>query len=99
VVALLPFVVPEVGVSVRSALLLLFLGAVQIAGAYALFLYGIRHVTAARAALVGMLEPVANPLWVLLALGERPRGTAVVGGFVVLSAIAWRTVLAARTER
>jgi drug/metabolite transporter (DMT)-like permease len=40
-----------------------------------------------------MLEPVANPIWVLLFLGEKPALTSVAGGLVVLSSIAWRTLI------
>lgn len=91
---LIPFVVGGPAVSPRSAALLFLLGAVQVAGAYALFVRGIRHVPATQASLVGMLEPVMNPVWVFLVLGETPRRTAIAGGCVVLGAIAWRTVTA-----
>jgi drug/metabolite transporter (DMT)-like permease len=40
-----------------------------------------------------MLEPVANPIWVLLFLGERPSPYAIAGGVVVLTAIAWHTMM------
>jgi drug/metabolite transporter (DMT)-like permease len=54
-------------------------------------------VTATEASIVGTLEPIANPLWVLLFLGERPTVYAVIGGAIVLAAIAWRTLAAGRT--
>jgi len=95
-VALLPFVGPAFGVSTRSAAILLFLGVVQIAGAYLLFLRGLSHVPATRAALVGMVEPVANPCWVFLLLGETPRPLSLVGGAIVLAAVAWRTLSSGR---
>jgi drug/metabolite transporter (DMT)-like permease len=90
--AVLPFVAPDLSLSVRSATVFSFLGVFQLAGAYALFVRGIRHVTATEASLIGMLEPIANPLWVFLFLGERPALMALVGGIVVLGAIAWRTL-------
>jgi len=90
--ALAPLVVRDPWLSARSAVILALLGTVQIAAAYALFLRGLHHVSATRAALIGMLEPVANPLWVLLFLGEAPSFFAVAGGAVVLAAIAWRTL-------
>ena len=93
---LVPFVAGGPAVSPRSAVILGLLGAVQVAGAYALFVRGIRHVPAARASLLGMVEPVLNPLWVLLVLGETPRPTAIAGGGIVLAAIAWRTVVGER---
>ena len=48
-------------------------------------------VTATEASLTGMLEPVANPIWVLLFLGERPSAFAIAGGVVVLPGPPGRT--------
>ena len=69
---------------------------IQIAGAYALFVEGIKHVTATQASLIGMLEPIANPIWVFLFLREMPRPFAIAGGAIVLAAIAWRTLAGGR---
>jgi len=90
--ALLPFVFHDLALTPKSFLVLLFLGVIQIGLAYALFVRGLEHVTATQASLTGMLEPVANPLWVFLLLGERPSAFAIAGGLVVLAAIAWHTV-------
>jgi drug/metabolite transporter, DME family len=90
--ALLPFVAGDLALTARSAAILLFLGVFQLAGAYVLFVRGLRHVTATQASLLGMLEPIANPVWVFLFLGERPGIFALAGGAVVLAAIAWRTL-------
>jgi len=47
-----------------------------------------------------MIEPIANPVWVFLVLGERPAPLAVLGAAVVLGAIAWHTsALAPPTSR
>jgi len=94
---LLPFVAGDLSLSPKSAAVLGLLGSVQLAGAYILFVKGIKHVTATQASLVGMAEPIANPIWVYLFLGEKPSGWAVTGGIVVLAAIGWRT-LAAPTD-
>jgi drug/metabolite transporter (DMT)-like permease len=53
---------------------------------------GLKHVTATEASLTGMLEPVANPVWVLLFLGEKPSVFAIAGAVIVLAAIAWHTM-------
>ena len=87
-----PWTWPRWNLRTAGLLLLLFLGVVQIAGAYVLFVRGLRSVPAAEASLIGMLEPIANPLWVFLLLGERPRPAALVGGLLVLAAVAWRTL-------
>lgn len=89
---LLPFVHRDLAVSTQSAAVLTFLGVIQIAGAYALFVQGLKHVTATQASLVGMLEPISNPIWVFLFLGERPGVASILGGAIVLSSIAWRTL-------
>ncbi|HYB52607.1 MAG TPA: DMT family transporter [Thermoanaerobaculia bacterium] len=94
-VCLLPFVFDRLALSGRSAAILLFLGIVQLALAYALFVRGLQHVTATRASLIGMLEPICNPIWVFLFLGERPGVFAILGGTIVLAAVAWRTFGAA----
>ena len=89
----LPFVGEDLALTRRSLLVLLFLGIFQIALAYFLFTRGLAHVPATQASLTGMLEPVSNPVWVFLFLGERPSLYAVAGGIIVLSAIAWRTLI------
>lgn len=75
---------------------LVFLGVVQIGFAYLLFGFGVAHVQALEASLIGMLEPVLNPVWVFLFLGETPGWWAVLGGAVIVAAVAARTVA---TER
>jgi drug/metabolite transporter (DMT)-like permease len=89
--ALAPIVYDQIP-GTRDLVILALLGTIQLATAYVLFVLGIRHVPAAEASLVSMLEPIANPVWVFLAFGERPSGYALVGGVVVLAAIAGRTL-------
>jgi len=43
------------------------LGTVQMALAYGLFANGVRHIKAQEASLISLIEPVLNPIWVLLA--------------------------------
>jgi DME family drug/metabolite transporter len=90
--AILPFVSHDLALTMKSFLVLLLLGIFQIGVPYALFVRGLQHVTATQASLTGMLEPVANPIWVFLFLGERPSVFALFGGAVVLAAIAWHTL-------
>lgn len=79
-----------------DAAALVFLGVVQIGLAYVCFTFAIARITALEAALVGMLEPVLNPVWVFLVLDERPGWWAVAGGAVIIAAIVVRTWHAAR---
>ncbi len=90
--ALLPFVWRDLALTAHSFGVLLFLGLFQIGLPYVLFVRGLKYVTATQASLTGMLEPIANPLWVFLFLGERPSAFAIAGAAVVLCAIAWHTM-------
>jgi drug/metabolite transporter, DME family len=90
--ALLPFVAHDLALTMKSLVALVFLGVFQIGLAYAAFVKGLKYVRATEASLTGMLEPVANPIWVLLFLGERPSPFAIAGAVVVLAAIAWHTL-------
>ncbi len=91
-VVLFPFVRTQLAVPAKEGVVLVLLGVVQIGVAYALFVRGLKHVTATEAALVGMLEPISNPVWVFLFIGERPSAFSILGAVIVLSAIAWRTL-------
>ncbi len=90
--ALIPAVAGDWAVTPKSFGALAFLGVFQIGLAYAAFVQGLKHVTATEASLTGMLEPVANPVWVLLFLGEKPSAFAIAGAVIVLAAIAWHTM-------
>lgn len=88
----LPFAFDHLALDGRGILLVLFLGIVQLGFAYVLFVRGLAVVPAAEASLLGMLEPMFNPLWAFLGLGERPSAWALLGGAIVLAAVAGRTV-------
>jgi len=69
---------------------LFYLGVVQQGLSLALYAWAIRRARALTAILVMTLEPVLNPLWVALGLGEIPGPWALAGGAVVLLAVTWR---------
>ena len=76
----------------RSWAGLLLLGVVQMGTPYFLFSMAVRHVPAVTAILVPMIEPVLNPLWVLLLLGEAPSPMAIAGGAIILGTVAARSI-------
>ncbi|MFZ5497141.1 MAG: DMT family transporter [Verrucomicrobiota bacterium] len=78
---------------------LALLGIVQLGVAYLLYAKAIRHVTALEAVLIPVAEPILNPVWVLLAHGERPGRFALLGGVIVLGAVTLRAVAGLRTAR
>ena len=89
----LPFAVSELpGLLTPRALGIgLYLGLVQMGLAYILFARGIATTSAASASLVATLEPVLSPLWVMLGTGEKPGSLAMLGGGVVVAAVALRS--------
>jgi len=82
---------PEM-LTAQGAGVLLYLGIVQLGLAYFLFVRGVRRVPAAEASLISMLEPVLNPVWVLIGFGERPGRWALAGGAIVIAAVVVRTL-------
>lgn len=75
-----------------SLVALLLLGVFQLGIPYLLYARAIRHVTALEAVLIPVIEPILNPIWVLLIIGERPSPLALFGGAIVLGAVTWRAV-------
>lgn len=87
-------------ISVTDAGCVLFLGVVQIGVAYTLFTLGMaRGVRSLDASITGYIEPVLNPVWVFLVLGERPTGWALVGGGIIITAVILHTISSARASR
>jgi drug/metabolite transporter (DMT)-like permease len=94
VVAFLPFATPgTIGGADVSWLAALGIG--QIGLGFALLTVGARLIPAAQVGLITLLEIVLGPLWVWLALDERPDARTLVGGAIVIVAI----LVQARGER
>jgi len=74
---------------------LLFLGVVQLGLSYVLYSEAIKHSTALEAILIPGIEPILNPIWVFLILGEVPGKWALVGGAIVFVSVTTRSVIAA----
>ena len=88
------------GLKIGDALAVLYLGVVQIGVAYALFTFGVtRGARSLDAGIVGYIEPLLNPLWVFLVVGERPARPALVGGAIIISAIVLHALWSARAVR
>lgn len=75
------------------------LGTFQLGLSYWLYARAIRHVTALEAVLVPVIEPILNPVWVLLVGHERPSLLALAGGVIVLAAVTFRAALSVRAGR
>lgn len=76
--------------TLRQGLVLFAFGVVQMAIPYILFARGLRSVSAPEAGLIALLEPVLNPIWVVIVTGERPARATVIGGLFLLAGVACR---------
>jgi drug/metabolite transporter (DMT)-like permease len=90
VAAFLPFASPgEIGGG--DVFWLAALGIGQIGLGFALLTVGARLIPAAQVGLITLLEVVLGPVWVWLALDERPSTLTLIGGTIVIAAIVIQT--------
>jgi len=88
------------GITLHDALSVGYLGVVQIGIAYTLFTLGMaRGIRSLDAGIVGYIEPVLNPVWVFLVIGERPSQWALIGGAIIVGAVVVHTTLKAKEGR
>jgi drug/metabolite transporter (DMT)-like permease len=85
--------------TVTDWLSITYLGVIQIGLAFILFTKAIKHIPALEANLIGTLEPILNPVWVFLFLGERMGKSALLGGLVVLGGVIVSAVESAKGKR
>jgi len=83
----------------NNVLSVVFMGIIQIGMASALFAYGIKRVSAVQAMLIATIEPVLNPVWVLLVVGEKPTVSVLAGGALIVGAVLFTSMLSALRRR
>jgi drug/metabolite transporter (DMT)-like permease len=76
-----------------SWIALLLSGTLQIGLAFVLYAIAIRSVSALEAILIPVIEPLLNPFWVFLLLGEVPSLWTVIGGSVVVVSVTARGLI------
>jgi drug/metabolite transporter (DMT)-like permease len=81
-----PFAHPD-RVGLHDFGLMVLLGVTQIGLGLAFLTMGARLIPATEVALISLLEVVLGPLWVWLALSERPSNATFIGGAVVVGAV------------
>jgi len=88
------------GISPEDYARLAYLGIVQIGFAYLLFTLAMaRGLRSLDAGIVGYVEPVLNPIWVFLFLGERPSGWAIIGGVIIISSVIVHMMFESKSKR
>ena len=92
----LPFFLREELPEINGILMLIALGTLQLGFSYVLYTKAIQKVRAFEAVLITMLEPVLNPVWVFLLLGEVPGNWALAGGTIVMATVVLHGLAASR---
>lgn len=82
----------------RSFGIVALLGVFQIGVAYWLYGSAVGRLDALRSSLLACIEPILNPMWVLLLHGERPSRWALVGGAVILGSVMLQALARPRTK-
>lgn len=70
-----------------------FLGIFQIGVSYILFIKGVSGGTRPLdASIIGFIEPLLNPVWVFLFVGEQPSKWAILGGAIIIATVVAHTL-------
>jgi drug/metabolite transporter (DMT)-like permease len=76
----------------KSILALIVLGVFQLGISYIFYAEAIKNVSAIEAILVPIMEPILNPIWVFLFIGEKPSYWCLIGGLIVLVSVTLRCI-------
>lgn len=66
---------------------IIILGIIQLGIPYVLYALASRDCSPLACSLIGMIEPILNPIWVLIFSGEAPGFYALIGGIIVVAAV------------
>jgi drug/metabolite transporter (DMT)-like permease len=93
----LPFIVlGDQPVNLREISIILFLGIFQLGLPFIVVTLAIKQLRAIETILIQTLEPILNPIWVYLFIGERPAPSALLGAVIVTTAVFISAITTAR---
>src|SRR5205807_8622338 len=88
------------GISVANIGCIAYLVVVQIGFAYLLFTLAMaRGLRSLDAGIIGYVDPILNPVWVFLFIGERPSGWAIIGGAIIVASVIVHMLIETTTKR
>jgi len=96
---LLPFVRSELALSWGEGWVVAVMGVVQLGIPYWLFSKGLEKIQLQEASLIVLIEPVLNPIWVALAVGEVPSRATLFGGSLIVLGLGARYLWQLLTTR
>ena len=81
------FLLTKPQITTVAVLSIVILGVFQLGLAYVLYVKSSRYCPPLACCLLGAVEPLLNPVWVLIFVGEKPGIFAFMGGIVVIVSI------------
>ena len=94
----LPFVIAAGWWPSSGGIWIIPMGAVGAGLSFVLYTWVIRRLEAIEAVITQTIEPIFNPIWVFLVVGEQPGPWALLGGGIVLTAITLHAILRHRNR-
>ena len=87
---LLPLVASEFSLSLQEGWIVAVMGIVQLGIPYWFFSKGVEQISVQEASLIVLIEPVLNPIWVALIVGELPSSATIIGGICIVGSLGFR---------
>jgi drug/metabolite transporter (DMT)-like permease len=94
----LPFLF-SVNFTITNIIGILLLGIFQLGIAYILYATAVKYLTALEVILIMFLEPILNPIWVMLIHGETPSKFSLIGGTIIIVTVALRSILVSKKSK
>ena len=93
------FVASPVKVSLTDWVYMGILGVIQLGVSYILFCLAVDKISGFACSIIGVIEPLLNPLLVMVFIGEKPGKFALAGSIVVILAVTIWCMLDAKAEK
>ena len=86
-------------ITTTAVVCIVILGVFQLGIPYILYSKAVKHCSPLMCSIISVVEPLLNPVWVFLAMGELPSSWALVGGVIVLVTITLWCVWSAKEKQ
>lgn len=83
--------------TLKNVAIILYMGIIQMGFSYIFFTIAIKQLNALETSLIIFVEPIFNPVWVFLVIGEVPGDLALIGGALVIGTAIARAVISSRS--
>lgn len=87
IVGLSGFFVSDFHTTNTEIVYIIILGVFQMGLTYALYAYASLRISSLACSLIGMIEPILNPVWVALFYNEQPGRFALAGGVIIIATL------------